>query len=90
MKYRFTHLPNTQKARTFKVNSLDGKNESVYCVSRKLVDIWGNPEESKIEQLIIAHIKKNGWAKQPVAIDAKDYSRSLTYAIASLSAPKKK
>ena len=81
MKYRFSYMPNTQKARVFRVTSPDKKNESVFNISREMIGIWGNPAESKLEQFMVAYIKKHGWPKQPVTVEVKDCSRNLNQAI---------
>ena len=83
MKYRFSPLPNTQAARRYKVQSGDSKTQAFFNFSKEILVIWGNPLETKLHELMIAYVKKNGWAKEPVAIGDKS-PRSLSKYIASL------
>ena len=88
MKYQFTHLPNTAQALKFKVRSQEGGKESFFNISHAIVDVWGNPLESKLRAVMIAYIKKNGWSKEPVTITPKNSLRNINRYIASLPAKK--
>lgn len=84
MKYRFSPLPNTAHSKNFTVHSQDNKNKMVFNISKELLEIWGNPLKLHVEQFMIAHVKKHGWAKEPVAIDPAKTPRSLTKSIIAL------
>ena len=84
MKYRFFHLPNTEHATKFRVKSQDGKNESDFNFSKAILSMWGNPLEDKLEELMIAYLKRNGWGKQPVNVTTTESPKNLNQYIASL------
>lgn len=77
MKYRVSSLPNSSHANRFKVNDEQGKHETVFNISKELIDVWGNPLTPKLKTVMVAYIKKHGWAKEPVAVDCKNSPRSL-------------
>jgi hypothetical protein len=87
MKYRFSYLPNVEKAKNFKVTSQDNKNASTFKISKEVLIAWGNPKEARLEHFMVAYIKKNGWTKE-VTIDSKDTTRNLNNAIAELNGSK--
>ena len=89
MKYRFTHLPNTQAAKRFKVQSGDSKNQAFFNFEKEILTIWGNPLEDKLQELMIAYVKRNGWAKEPVAVNPENSLHHLNQNIASLAKQQK-
>ncbi len=89
MKYHVTSLPSSEKAIKFSVRGSEGKEESQFNFSRPLIEVWGNPKESKLKELMIAHIKSHGWAKKPVSLDPKNSPLNLNTFIASLPKAKK-
>ena len=88
MKYQFTHLPSTAKALKFKVRSQTGGKESFFDISHSVVEVWGNPLEAKLREVMIAYIKKHGWSKEPVTLTLKNSMRNLNRFVASMP-PKK-
>ena len=88
MKYRISNVPNTAQALKFKVCSQEGGKETLFSFSKEIFMLWGKPSESKLGEAMIAHIKKNGWTKEQVAVDAKNASPNLNTFIASLNKAK--
>lgn len=89
MKYRVSHVPNTQKALNFKIVSADSKNQTVFNICKDLFLTWGKPSEAKLKEMMVAYVKKNGWAKEPVAISEVKGSRDLNFFITELNGNKK-
>lgn len=85
MKYFVTHLPNSEKSLKFKVRDAQNKNQAYFDLSKSVVEVWGKPDESALKQLMVAHIKKNGWQKAPVVMDEKNSPQNLKTYISSLA-----
>ena len=90
MKYRVSHLPNSSHANRFKVQDAQGKNETVFNISKSLIEVWGNPSVLQLKEVMVAYIKKNGWAKEPIGVDSKNSPRSLNAYVRSLQTKKLK
>lgn len=88
MKYNVSQLPNTGKALQFKVKSVAEKKETAFSFCKELLTVWGNPVQSKLKEVMVAYIKRNGWSKDMVAISEKNSHRNLNSYVASL--PKSK
>lgn len=84
MKYRVSHVPNSGHGVNFKMCNEQGKHESFFTFSHELIDVWGNPLEAKLKELMIAYVKRHGWVKEPVTMTDKNSPRSLQHLIASL------
>lgn len=84
MKYNVSHLPNSSHSLNFRVRNPKGKEETVFQISKEAVSVWGNPSEAKLKELMVAHIKKNGWAKETVMICGEKSPRNLTVFIDSM------
>ncbi len=89
MKYRVSNLPNTAHALRFKVQTNPTAKESVFSISRSMIETWGYPLEPKLKRLMVAYIKKNGWSSTPVDMNSKNSPRDLEYFILSLASAKK-
>lgn len=89
LQYRFTHLPNTEKALRFRVRGPESGNEAFFNFARPLISVWGNPLEEQLRQLMIAYIRKHGWAKEPVTMTLENTPQNLTNYIIALPKSKK-
>ncbi len=91
MKYGFDTLPSTHHGKKFRVRSNPPKSEAYFNISYEVCRLWGNPTDNKLQQFMIAHIKKNGWSKSPVEITDTKTAKDLSNYVAALSGnPKKK
>ena len=88
MKYNVSQLPNTGKALQFKVKSIAEKKETAFSFCKELLTVWGNPVQSKLKEVMVAYIKRNGWSKEMVSISGKNTLPNLNTYVASL--PKSK
>ena len=88
MKYVISPLPDTAQARKFSVRSHPPKSESVFSIPRSLLTVWGNPVKDHLNRFMIAYVKKHGWGKEPVVIDAKGTPKNFDQYIASLEKKK--
>ena len=84
MKYHVKALPNNEKALRFKIRSEDGKQESVFNFCKENLGVWGNPAESKLKEMMVSYVKKNGWGKE-VVIKTEENNHNLTHYIAALN-----
>ncbi len=50
--------------------------------------VWGNPLQSKLKEVMVAYIKRNGWSKEMVTLSEKNSAKNLNSYVASL--PKSK
>lgn len=77
MKYRIAPLPNTQHAHRFVIRDAKGTHETQFNISKESFMVWGKPSTEKLGQFMIAYVKKNGWAKEPVDVCAEKSPRNL-------------
>lgn len=89
MKYRVSDVPNTGHAVNFKLQSAKGDQQSLFCFSRQIMDVWGNPQKSSLKEVMVAYVKRHGWQKEPVTMTPKNSPRSLSCYVAELLSAKK-
>ncbi len=84
MQYLFTRLPNQGHAQKYRVRDFKSKSETLFSFSYSIIEIWGKPLEPRLENLMIAYLKKKGWVKEPVVITPENAPRNLTTFLESL------
>lgn len=89
MKYRVSQIPDSEKSMNFKVWSDEGKEEVVFHFSKQLLSVWGKPLPAKLREVMVSHIKKNGWGPGPVEINLSNSLKNLNQHIKHLSPVKK-
>ena len=89
LNYRFTHVPNTEKALRYRVNGPEKGSEAHFDFSKKLISLWGNPAEEDLRQLMIAYVRKHGWAKEPVTMTTENSPGNLRHYIQAIPKSKK-
>ena len=85
MKYRVSDLTHTQNEKRYVVKSEDSKHETAFSFSKGILVMWGRPLAPDLKELMVAHIKRNGWSKTPVVLDTKNSSKNLNQQIAALN-----
>ncbi len=90
MKYRISHVPNSQNTLNYKVTSQEGDKQASFAICKELFEVWGKPADSKLGEVMIAYIKKNGWSKAPVVITEEKAARNINTYVHSLGHEKKK
>lgn len=80
-------MPNSAHALNFKIKTEKGDKQTQFSICRDLIDVWGKPAESKLKEVMVAYVKRHGWAKD-VSLDLKNSPKSINTFIKSL--PKSK
>ena len=88
MQYLFSQVPNTAHAKRYKVRSTDGKKEVAFDFSKSIIVMWGNPVDKELQDVMVAYIQRDGWAKGPVSLTEKNSEKNLWKHIASLQKSK--
>jgi hypothetical protein len=92
MKFLISSVPGTSHFKSYKVRHPEEEGKEVYFnFCKELLTVWGNPLEPKLNEVMVAYIKRNGWtAKGPIEITEKNSARNLNTFVASLNQKAKK
>ncbi len=84
MNYVFTNLPNQGQMKKYRVRDFQKKNETFFNFTYGLIGTWGNPEDARLRNIMIAYIKSKGWAKAPVEFNTSNAPKHLNELLHSL------